>query len=115
MAIMQWKKEAAGYRAHWQGIQFLLTEHPTTHKWRLFANNRHVKEEYRSLHAAISDIEARQEKLVMQAVKERMTGGDSPHGRLLNETQERLAKSVGGWRGALAPGAGKGGEHGAGA
>lgn len=93
MAIMQWRKEAAGYRAHWQGIQFLLTEHPTTRKWQLFANNRHVKEEYRSLHAAIADIEARQEKLVRKAAGERRAGGtNAPH----NELLERAAFAMGG-------------------
>jgi len=74
--IMQWKKKADGsYNASWQGIDFVLFEHPKTKRWHLNADNKHVAQNWHSVKAAMNGVETSQQRVIMAAMRAQLQEG----------------------------------------
>lgn len=70
--IMQWKAQQNGeYHAAWQGTGFVLWENPLTTRWELYANGKHVNQNWRSFSEAKKQIDYKQQKLIMVAARAR--------------------------------------------
>jgi hypothetical protein len=67
--IMQWKRQGSDYATEWQGIHFTLFEHPTTGRWNLLADGRHVRQTWSKARVAMEQIDDRQQFLIRQAAQ----------------------------------------------
>jgi ATP-dependent helicase YprA (DUF1998 family) len=65
--IMQWKQQGNDYTASWQGIHFVLFEHPTTKRWNLFADGKQVRQTWSKARLAMEQIDGKQQALVLKA------------------------------------------------
>ena len=79
--IMQWKRQSSDWVTVWQGIHFTLFEHPTTKRWNLLADGRHVRQTWSKAHTAMEQIDNKQQALIVQAARE-MPSAPAPRLRL---------------------------------
>jgi hypothetical protein len=67
--IMQWKRQGSDYVTEWQGIHFVLFEHPITGRWNLLSNGKQVAQTWPKVRTAMQQIDDRQQLLIQQAAQ----------------------------------------------
>jgi hypothetical protein len=76
--IMRWTVDGAAYRTRWQGMDFLLYEDQKTGRWRMKSSgpkgSQTVRQTWPNARGAMQQIDARQQKLIMEQAKEAMNG-----------------------------------------